>query len=295
MAVAINLSNTTFIETALPGTVIGTLSLDGVASGEAVSYSWTLSDFFEIKRDPTTKAYQLVTKAAGQDFFDFENPALKEFTIKIGYEDFTTGEVVESTFTLSVTDDVNDNYNVITGKSKNDKLKGTAAADSIHGGAGNDKIDGGAGDDLINGGAGKDILTGGAGMDTFVFDTPVKKGHFDQITDFKSADDTIQISLAALKSFKVKVAKQEVYDDLMGTKAGKKKATFSLDKVFEKGKLEKKFFSVGKAKNSDDFITYDKKTGFVYLDVDGSGKGKGFAIAKLKAGTTVTADDFVFI
>ncbi|MCG7393977.1 hypothetical protein MHY87_13785 [Microvirga sp. ACRRW] len=295
MAVTIKLSNTTFLETAPAGTVIGTLSLDGAASGEDTSYSWTLSDFFDVERDPETKEYQLVTKVEGKEFFDFENAALKEFAIKISYEDFDTGEVVESNFALSVTDDVSDNYNVITGKSKNDKITGTADADSIHGGAGNDKINGGAGDDIINGGTGKDILTGGAGMDTFVFDTPVKKGHFDQITDFKSADDTIQISLASLKAFKVKVAKQEVHDDLMGTKAGKKKTSFSLDKVFEKGKLEKKFFSIGKAKDSDDFVNYDKKTGFVYLDTDGSGKGQGIAIAKLKPGTSVTVDDFVFI
>ena len=37
-----------------------------------------------------------------------------------------------------------------------------------------------------------------------MFDTPVKKGHFDHIEDFKASDDTIQISLAALKAFKVK-------------------------------------------------------------------------------------------
>ena len=88
-------------------------------------------------------------------------------------------------------------------------LIGTADDDIIIGLGGNDKIYGLGGNDTLNGGTGKDKLYGGAGQDTFVFDTPVKKGHFDHIEDFKASDDTIQISLAALKAFKVKGPKTE--------------------------------------------------------------------------------------
>ena len=65
-------------------------------------------------------------------------------------------------------------------------------------------------------------------------------------------------------------------------------------------KLQKKFFNVGTKLNdtpdgSNDYVFYNKKNGFVYLDVDGSGKGKGIEILKLKPGTMLTADDFLFI
>ena len=52
------------------------------------------------------------------------------------------------------------------------------------------------------------------------------------------------------------------------------------DKIFKKGqKLEKKFFNVGtKLKDIRTGRTttsiYNKKNGFVYLDIDGSGKGR---------------------
>ena len=102
--------------------------------------------------------------------------------------------------TLTVTDFVE----TTNGTSRNNTLRGTEGADILNGIGGNDKIYGLGGNDTLNGGTGKDKLYGGAGQDTFVFDTPVKKGHFDHIEDFKASDDTIQISLAALKAFKVK-------------------------------------------------------------------------------------------
>ena len=191
--------------------------------------------------------------------------------------------------TLTVTDSLE--YK--GGTSRNDKLIGTEFADLLMGGAGNDRIYGLDGDDVINGGTGKDILYGGKGKDTFVFDTPVKKGHFDHVVDFKSVDDTLQFNLAALKSFKVKVTKKA---DMAGFKKGMEKKTFGLDKVFKKGKLEKKFFTVGdKAKDSNDYVFYNKKKGFVYLDMDGSGSAKAIEILKVKPGTSISADDFLFI
>ena len=102
--------------------------------------------------------------------------------------------------TLTVTNFVE----TANGTNSNDTLRGTEGDDIINGLGGNDKIYGLGGNDTLNGGTGKDKLYGGAGQDTFVFDTPVKKGHFDHIEDFKASDDTIQISLAALKAFKVK-------------------------------------------------------------------------------------------
>lgn len=62
----------------------------------------------------------------------------------------------------------------------------------IRGGFGKDKLAGGAGDDVISGGAGDDVLTGGPGADRFVLGG-VDLGR-DQITDFDSANDILDIS-----------------------------------------------------------------------------------------------------
>lgn len=181
---------------------------------------------------------------------------------------------------------------VINGTPRNDKLYGTAGADVINGLAGNDQIFGLAGDDIINGGAGKDKLYGGAGKDTFVFDTPLKKGHFDRIYDFNAADDTIQFDLDALKAFKVKATKgdhgKKGIDD-----SGKKSVSF--DKLFKKGKLDSKYFSSDTKLDSNDYIYYNKKNGIIYLDVDGSGKAKGIEIVQLKPNADFSRADFIFV
>lgn len=62
----------------------------------------------------------------------------------------------------------------------------------IRGGFGADKLTGGAGNDTLSGGAGDDILTGGGGSDRFVFGA-VDLGR-DQITDFDSANDIVDVS-----------------------------------------------------------------------------------------------------
>ncbi|WP_160310377.1 calcium-binding protein [Microvirga vignae] len=219
---------------------------------------------------------------------DYLTASSHQVTIEVKDSD---NNVFQETLTINVADA----SELVNGTAKNDRLVGKAGADMIKGFSGNDRLYGMGGNDVLAGGYGKDFLHGGAGQDTFVFDNPIKKGHFDHIADFTSVDDTIQISLLALKAYKVKVAKEEVYESLEGTRAGKQKGFFSLDKVFDKGKMESKFFAKGHAKDTYDFVTYDSKTGFVYLDLDGSGGSKGFAIAKLKPGTYVQADDFVFI
>ncbi|MCB5176835.1 calcium-binding protein [Microvirga lenta] len=235
-------------------------------------------------------------------------PPLGTYQLRVGTED-SQGRTHIEEITLTITDGgatPPDNPAPVpaptNGTPKNDRLSGTEGADVLNGLSGNDKIFGLGGDDIINGGAGKDQLYGGAGMDTFVFDSRAKKGQFDHVKDFVSADDTLQFDLSALKSFKVKSLKKDLLafakkgkgKDDMG-KPDKKKVSVGLDKVFKEGKLEKKFFKIGKPKDVNDFVTYDKKKGVVYLDVDGSGKAKGIEILKVKPGTTITADDFLFI
>lgn len=283
----ITLSNASVAEHAANGAEIGSLSAIDPDLKDTFTYVLTndAEGRFAIVNG------KLVVKDGAK--LDYLTAASHQITVQVTDSD-------ANTFTKTLTINVTDVLEAINGTAKNDRIVGTNSGDMLSGFAGNDKIYGLDGDDMLIGGAGKDILYGGAGKDTFVFDTPVKKGHFDQIMDFNSADDTIQISLSALKSFKVKMPKKDMLDFAKGKKGddkhgGNKKGSFSLDKVFEKGKLEKKFFSINKAKDAYDFVVYEKKNGFVTLDLDGSGSGKGFVIAKLKPGTAVSADDFLFI
>ena len=93
----------------------------------------------------------------------------------------------------------------ISGGNGNDSISGNAGDDSLLGGAGLDTIIGGNGNDTITGGLGADSMTGSAGSDVFFYgggidasatQTGITEATADIITDFTSADDTIQTGLA---------------------------------------------------------------------------------------------------
>jgi serralysin len=285
-------------EDAPVNTTIATLSAVDQDRGETFTYNLVDANGAAIYNDYFTIDGSTIKLKAGLD-----NAQVGEHKLRIKVTD-SGGR----SYTEEVTINVTNSAETTTGTNKNDRIIGTADDDILNGLGGDDKIYGLGGNDTINGGLGKDKLYGGEGQDTFVFDTAVKKGHFDHIEDFKASDDTIQISLAALKAFKVKgpktsdVHSKKGADDDKGKpddKGGSKSVGF--DKLFVKGqKLQKKFFNVGTKLDdipdgSNDYIFYNKKNGFVYLDVDGSGKGKGIEILKVKPGTTLTADDFLFL
>jgi hypothetical protein len=237
-----------------------------------------------------------------------DHQAAKSHQIMVEVRD-SDGNVHTANLTINVSDAVDirngtatndrllgtDGADVFKDLSGNDTLYGVAGDDTLYGLTGNDKLYGLAGNDTLNGGAGKDFLSGGDGSDTFVFDAPFKKGHFDQINDFKSGQDKIQFDLDALKAFKVKASKSDLLDL---AKKGKpdKKASIGLDKVFKEGKLEKKFFTAGlTSKDGNDYIVYSKNSGTVYLDADGSGSAKPIEILKIKPGNSLSFNDFLFI
>jgi serralysin len=141
----------------------------------------------------------------------------------------------------------------------------TAVPLALKGGRKADLLLGGAGDDQLNGGLGHDRLTGGEGSDVFVFSTKLK-ANVDRITDFSGADDTIRLS----------------------------KAVFG---KLQKGVLSKEAFRLGaKAVEADDRIVFNAKTGAVLYDADGSGTAHAaVTFAKVKAGTLLTADDFLVL
>ncbi|HZH51599.1 MAG TPA: calcium-binding protein [Microvirga sp.] len=160
----------------------------------------------------------------------------------------------------------------INGTNFSERIDGRASNETIKGFGGNDNLFGGDGNDWLWGGTGKDVMTGGAGRDAFVFDTrPNKKTNYDTIRDFNVRDDTIYLDNAVFK------------------KLGKGSET-------KPGKLNKSFFEVdNRADDRNDYLIYNKKTGVLYYDADGSGAGRQVEIAKLSKNLKLKADDFLII
>ena len=157
--------------------------------------------------------------------------------------------------------------NLLKGLSGNDVLAGFHGNDRLEGGLGNDTIDAYVGDDVLAGGAGKDALKGGEGRDAFVFDTaPNASTNLDTIADFSHADDTIRIDNAVFKA------------------AGKN------------GKLVKDaFVSAKKALDAEDRFIYDKASGALSYDADGTGKIAAIKIAILQNKVKIDHTDFLVI
>ncbi|WP_198411735.1 calcium-binding protein [Microvirga flavescens] len=145
-------------------------------------------------------------------------------------------------------------------------LTGNKSANVLIGNAGKNVLNGGAGNDKLEGRGGNDVLTGGAGSDIFVFSAPLHKSrNVDRITDFRT-EDTIQLD-------------QDVFSAI--TKLGSLKAST--------------FYVGAKAHDRDDRIIYNKNTGVISYDADGSGKGAAIAFAQVVKGTALSAKDFYVI
>jgi Ca2+-binding RTX toxin-like protein len=148
-----------------------------------------------------------------------------------------------------------------------DTLAGARFNDVLKGGAGNDRLSGGAGNDRLTGGTGADTLIGGAGQDTFVFNTaPDETSNVDIVRDFRSKDDTFQI------------------DNTVFTRVG------------PNGALKADALHFGKAAaDAQDRIIYDKITGSLFYDPDGSGATAAIKIAVLSNKASLAASDFYVI
>ena len=152
------------------------------------------------------------------------------------------------------------------GGSGDNKMLGNDASNKLWGGSGNDNLSGGKGHDELRGGTGNDILTGGRGNDAFVFDTALNASrNVDTIKDFSVPGDTIRLE-------------NEIFTTLkLGTLAV--------------GALE-----VGSAAaDLLDRIIYNKETGALSYDADGSGSAAAIKFAQLATGLTLSNADFVII
>jgi len=154
----------------------------------------------------------------------------------------------------------------LDGGAGNDTLVGEGGNDVLKGGDGNDTISAGSGNDVIHGGKGADVLYGSSGRDAFVFDTALGTGEVDTIRGFSRKYDTVRL------------------EDSVFTKAG------------PKGWLKWDAFHVGsKAADAEDRIVYDRKTGALYYDKDGTGVAAQVKFAQLDKGLKLTHLDFFIV
>jgi Ca2+-binding RTX toxin-like protein len=152
----------------------------------------------------------------------------------------------------------------VNGNGGNDRLLGEAGNDRLVGGGGNDTAQGGAGNDLLLGGAGRDVLTGSAGADAFVFDTALSATtNVDRVTDFNATADTIRLDNAVFAALPT-------------------------------GALAANRFVLGTAAlDAADRIIYQRSTGQLWYDRDGTGGAAKVLFADLNDGAALTAADFL--
>ncbi|MBQ0824216.1 right-handed parallel beta-helix repeat-containing protein [Microvirga sp. HBU67558] len=165
----------------------------------------------------------------------------------------------------------------VYGGSGNDRVYGDSGNDHVYGGGGNDTVYGGAGDDVIDGDSGNDILYGNAGSDAFVFADKIG-----------SASTNRKVNFDTIKDFNVK------YDSLwLDNAVFKKLGSGTLSNPTQ---LNKEFFVTGtKAKEKDDYLIYNKKTGILSYDADGSGSKAAVEIAQLSKNLKLTYQDFFVV
>jgi serralysin len=154
----------------------------------------------------------------------------------------------------------------LSGLDGNDRLEGGSARDSLFGGAGDDTLLGGDGGDFVYGGLGRDVLTGGSGADRFTFDTSFGPSNIDQIVDFSVIEDTIRLENAIFTKL-----------TLTGTLSSSA------------------FYAGAAAHDSTDRIIYNKSTGALSYDPDGTGAAAPIEFAQLSAGLALTYQDFLVI
>jgi serralysin len=161
-----------------------------------------------------------------------------------------------------------DLFNPVKVYAGNDTITGTNGNNTLKGYAGNDTIKGLRGNDYLYGGIGNDKLYGGADRDQFVFDTRPTSTNKDTIYDFMVKDDTIRL------------------ENSIFTKVG------------SNGTLKAGAFwtnNTGKAHDKDDRIIYDKDSGVLYYDADGTGSGKAVAFTTISKNLSMTNKDVYVI
>ena len=129
-------------------------------------------------------------------------------------------------------------------------------------------IVGNNGANVLSGMRGNDTLTGNAGQDTFVFDRAPGADNVDNITDFRAVDDTIQLSQSVFAALSTGTLDASAFKITSGS---------------------------GNVVDADDRILYDRNTGSLFYDADGSGAGLAVQFATLDNRVAISANDFVVV
>ncbi|MBF9196714.1 calcium-binding protein [Microvirga terrestris] len=159
----------------------------------------------------------------------------------------------------------NSKTNIIDGRAGNDVIRGAGGHDVIDGFSGNDTIYGDSGNDLMSGGLGRDTMTGGAGYDFFVFESKLSNSSIDTVMDFNLKYDMIMLWKGIFK------------------------VSASSNGVISSGA----FWAGSKAHDRSDRILYDKSTGALAYDPDGTGSKAAQQFAILDKNLKMTYKDFV--
>jgi serralysin len=155
----------------------------------------------------------------------------------------------------------------VIGSSQRDQIFGSDGADRLYGGLGDDILDGGNGDDVLYGGAGNDSLSLATGEDIIVFDsTPNSATNVDQMYGFIVQEDTIWMKKAIFTGL-----------GALGTLTADQFKTIGI---------------AGASVDATDRVIYDRSTGFLYYDVNGSVAGGAAKIAVTTTGLQMTHLDF---
>ncbi|KQT56099.1 hypothetical protein ASG52_24590 [Methylobacterium sp. Leaf456] len=189
--------------------------------------------------------------------------------------------VVEATLTKGETTDGDDRFDGGAGRDVLD-LSLAAAAVSVDLGAGTatgstigadtvtgiEHVIGTAFDDRLTGSIVSETFAGGAGKDNFVFKTALGASNVDTLVGFSTADDTIQLSKGIFTALSAGTLAATGFKDL----------------------------SVAGAKvDADDRILYNKTTGALSYDADGSGSKAMVQFASIDTKVALTAADFFVV
>jgi Ca2+-binding RTX toxin-like protein len=181
------------------------------------------------------------------------------------YVSWTLGSNLEGLFLRgnnAINGTGNTQNNAIYGNTANNVLNGKAGNDYLTGSEGNDTLVGDVGNDTLTGDAGSDMLTGGGGADYFNFYDPTQG--VDRIVDFSVADDTIGISS---------------YGFINGG-------------LQPRAALTAEQFHIGvSAADGSDRVIYNRTTGGLFFDADGTGATAQVQIATLSTGLAMTNTD----
>jgi len=251
------------------------LSVSTGSVNESTAPGSTVATLFGSDPDGDTLTYSLVSDAGGlfglqgaslvlKGSLDYETA--RQHQIAIRATDPYGKELVK-TVTFAVRNVVETTPLVLRGTSAKDSLAGEAGNDRISGLGRDDILWGEGGNDTLTGGAGNDALIGGAGKDVFVLDTRTNvRSNVDTVYDFTPKDDTFHLS----------------------------RKVFS--KLPKKGALSKSAFWTGDhVHDASDRIIYNKKTGALFYDPDGTGRAAAIQIATLQKNLKLTYHDFFAI